>query len=105
MSTKVVIEPGICKLTCVVVAESVDDEVNVSVSSDCKAISGLFSELGTTFDPFEVCLQKPGCGPFFDCARDHFSVHGSCPVLNGVIKAIEVEAKLALPHDESIRFE
>ena len=105
MTTKVTIEPGICHLTCAVTAELVgDDELEVDVATGCESISAMFEELGTTFDSFEVCLQKPGCGPFYDYAREHFPVHVSCPALCGIIKAMEVEAKLALPKDASIKF-
>ena len=105
MTTKVIIEPGICNLTCSVVAElSDDDELELDVATGCAAIQGMFEELGTTFDSFEVCLQKPGCGPFYDYAREHFPTHVSCPALCGIIKAMEVEAKLALPKDASIHF-
>ena len=65
----------------------------------------MIDALGLTFDAFEVCLQKPGVGPFFDYALEHFPVHASCPALPGIIKAMEVEAKLALPRDASIHFE
>ena len=105
MTTKVVIEPGICHLTCAVTAELVDeDELEVDVSTGCASINGMFDELGSTFDSFEVCLQKPGCGPFFEYAKEHFPVHVSCPALCGIIKAMEVEAKLALPENASITF-
>ena len=106
MATKVTIEPGICNLSCAVSAELIgDDEVAVDVTTGCESIKGMFEELGDTFDTFEVCLQKPGLGPFYEYAREHFPVHVSCPALCGIIKAIEVEAKLALPKDASIHFE
>ena len=106
MTTKVTIEPGICRLTCSVSAELVDDdELEVDVATGCEAIQAMFEELGCTFDPYEVCLQQPGSGPFYDYAREHFPTHVSCPALCGIIKAMEVEAKLALPLDASIHFE
>jgi hypothetical protein len=105
MSTKVIIEPGICKLaTSVVVTTTDEDEVKVTVKTTCDSIRAMFDDLGDTFDTFEVCLQKPGNGPFFDYARAHFPVHVSCPAIAGIIKAMEVEGKLALPYDASIRF-
>lgn len=105
MTTRVTIEPGICNLTCSVTAELVDeDELEVDVSTGCDAIQGMFDQLGSTFDAFEVCLQKPGCGPFYEYAKEHFPIHVSCPALCGIIKAMEVEARLALPEDASIRF-
>jgi len=106
MATKVTIEPGICNLTCIVTAELVDeDELEIDVATGCAAINGMIDALGNTFDAFEVCLQKPGMGPFYDYAREHFPVHVSCPALCGIIKAMEVEAKLALPKDASIMFQ
>ena len=105
MTTKVVIEPGICHLTCSVTAELVgDDELELDVATGCDSIRGMFDELGNTFDSFEVCLQKPGNGPFYEYAKEHFPVHVSCPVICGIIKAMEVEAKLALPENASITF-
>ena len=105
MATKVEIMPGICKQLCTVNAELVDeDEVKLEVHTTCKAITGMFEELGDTFDCLEVCLQKPGVGPFFDYAQQHFPVHVSCPAICGIIKAMEVEDHLALPHDASIEF-
>ena len=64
----------------------------------------MFEELGDTFDAFEVCLQKPGEGPFFDYAKEHFPVHVSCPILAGIIKCMEVECNLALKKDCEIKF-
>lgn len=105
MPTKVIIEPGICKLATSVVATTTgEDEVKLTVKTACDSIRDMFDELGDTFDTFEVCLQKPGSGPFFDYANEHFPVHVSCPAIAGIIKAIEVEGKLALPYDASIRF-
>lgn len=106
MTTKVIIEPGICKQTCVATVSKLEGyELELDVSTGCPSIKGLFEELGTTFDAFEVCLQKPGCGPFYDYASEHFPAHVSCPTLCGIVKAMEVEAKLALPADATIRFE
>ena len=105
MSTKVIIEPGICKLNTSVVATAVDeDEVKIEVKSACESIVKMIEELGDTFDTFEVCLQKPGLGPFYEYAQEHFPIHVACPAINGIIKAMEVEGKLALPLDASIRF-
>lgn len=105
MATKVLIDPGICKLGTSVVATATDeDEVTVEVKSACESITKMMEELGDTYDTFEVCLTKPGTGPFYEYAQQHFPVHVACPAINGIIKAIEVEGKLALPHDASIRF-
>ena len=105
MATNVVIEPGICRFTCTVRAELVDeDEVKLEVHTGCPSVSGMMESLGDTFETFDFCLKKPGIGPFYEYAQAHFPVHVSCPALCGIIKAMEVEAKLALPKDASIQF-
>ena len=103
--TKVRIEPGPCGFVTAVDAETVEDtEVRVKVRTGCESIKNMMKELGDTYDAYEVCLVKPGMGPFFEYAQEHFPVHVSCPVINGIIKAIEVESKLALKRDCSIKF-
>ena len=80
----------------------------VSVSknrqSGCKSIRQMFTDLGNTFDAYEVCLRKPGEGPFYEYAQEHFPVHASCPVFSGIIKCMEVECRLALKKDVTIEF-
>ena len=104
--TKVKIDPGPCGFKTVVFAEMNDDEMaEVKVATGCQAIRDMMEELGNEFDPYEVCLVKPGQGPFFEYASEHFPVHAGCPVFSGIAKCIEVEAGLALVHDVSIVFE
>lgn len=102
---KVEINPGICGLTTVAKAEMIDeDDVRLTVSSQCESIQNMMKALGDTYEAFEICLQKPGNGPFFEYAKEHFPVHVSCPAICGIIKAAEVEAGLALPKNASITF-
>lgn len=104
--TKVKIEPGICGLVTSVEAESEDQmEVRVKVSSGCESVRRMFEELGDTFDAFEICLEKPGQGPLYEYAGEHFPGHTSCPVIAGITKCIEVECRLALPGNAKILFE
>lgn len=106
MSTKVTIDPGVCGLTVEVEAEKTGRrEVKLHVVSKCDSITKMFEELGEDFNSFDLCLQKPGKGPFFDYAAEHFPVHVSCPALAGIIKAAEVECGLALKKDAYIKFE
>ena len=105
MATRVSVEPGICKLPTNITAELVDeDEVKLTVHSGCDSIKQMMADLGDTFDTFETCLRKPGQGPFYEYAQEHFPIHVSCPAINGILKAMEVEGKLALPCDCSIKF-
>lgn len=103
--TKVKIHPGICGFITRVEAGSEDGmEVKLKVASGCESVRKMFEELGDTFDSYELCLVKPGNGPLFEYASENFPVHCGCPILSGIIKAVEVECKLALPKDASITF-
>ena len=104
--TKVEIFPGICGFKATVTAELTEDEdeVEVSVSCGCKSIMGMMAALGSTYDPYEVCLVKPGKGPFFEYASENFPVHSGCPIISGITKCIEAEAGLALKKEAYIKF-
>lgn len=103
--TKVIIEPGVCGFKAVVTAESEDQqEVKLHVASGCKAVQGMMEALGDTFDAFELCLTKPGTGPLYQYASEHFPGHASCPVIAGITKCAEAECVLALKRPASIRF-
>lgn len=104
--TKVKIEPGICGLPTMVTAEADEDqtEVKLTVTSGCEAVKKMFTALGDTFDPYEICLGKPGCGPLYAYASQNFPGHCGCPVVAGIIKCAEVECGLALKKDAVIRF-
>ena len=103
--TKVRIDPGICGLKTLVSAQAQDEtSVTVKISSACPSIQAMAKELGEEYDAYELCLQKPGVGPFYDYAQEHFPVHVACPALNGIIKCVEAECHLALKKNASIEF-
>lgn len=103
---KVTINPGVCGLITSAEAVSEDGmEVELHVKSGCKAVSGMMEALGNTFDGYELCLGKPGTGPLYEYAAEHFPGHCACPAIAGIIKAAEVACGLALPRDVSIVFE
>ena len=103
--TRVKVEPGVCGLTTVVTADSEDQmEVRLKISSACEAVRKMGDELGDASDAFELCLCRPGCGPLYDYARDHFPGHAACPVPAGILKCVEAECGLALKRDAAITF-
>ena len=103
--TKVSIEPGPCGFTTIVTANGDEEgEVEVKVASGCEAVKKMMAELGNTFDAYELCLVRPGCGPLYEYASEHFPVHCGCTVIAGITKCVEAECKLALKRDASIRF-
>ena len=103
--TAVQIQPGVCGFTTKVEAVSEDqEEVKITVQSGCESVCKMMDEMGDTFDAFELCLVKPGHGPLFEYAGEHFPIHAACPVIAGIIKCAEVECRLALPRDAEIKF-
>ena len=93
---------GVCGFNTTVEARKDDSgQVELSIESECKAINRLAAEL-TLVDPYREFTYK-GEGPLtFEVAAEHCS-HAACPVPVGIIKAIEIEAGLALPADVSIK--
>jgi hypothetical protein len=72
----------------------------LAIDSDCPTIQQLARELRQV-DPMEEITYR-GKGPrTLKLAREH-CLHPSCPVPAGIIKAVEVEAGLALPKDVAI---
>lgn len=76
-------------------------QVQLNIESDCKAISRLAAEL-TEADPFREFTHR-GEGPLTMQLAAEYCSHAACPVPVGIIKAVEVEAGLALPADVSIK--
>ena len=104
--TKVRINPGVCGFVTSVEANSDDGmEVKLIVKSGCESVRNMIKDLGDTFDSYGVCLARPGKGPLFEYASEKFPAHCGCPVLSGIIKAVEVECQLALPRNAAIEFE
>lgn len=105
--TKVTINPGICNLNTKVSCTYDEDEntVNLNIKSACPHIAKINKELGNEFDPYEICLGKPGTGPLYEYAKKNCPGHCSCPTISGIIKCVEVSSRLALPKDVAIHFE
>ena len=98
--SKSVINSGICGFTTEVIARAERNTCSLIITSDCPSIQGLAEEL-LQVDPMKEITYQ-GEGPLtLRLAREHCP-HPACPVPCGIIKAVEVEAGLALPKDVSI---
>lgn len=73
----------------------------MTIESECKAIQRLAEQL-TQADPFREFTFR-GEGPLTLQLATEYCSHAACPVPVGIIKAIEVEAGLALPADVNIK--
>ena len=98
---KAEIQSGICGFCTTVKTTSEGRTVRVAFETDCGYVEQL-AECLTEVDPFREISYR-GEGPVtLKLAAEHL-VHPACPVPSGIIKAIEVEAGLALPRDASIK--
>lgn len=98
---KAEIRSGICGFGATVETRLDGRTCLVSIDSDCDAIQRLGEEL-TEVDPFqEITFRKEGPKTLRLGAKHCY--HPACPVPVGIIKAVEVEAGLALPADAEIR--
>ncbi len=75
----------------------------ISIESDCDAIQRLAEEL-TEVEPFHEISFRRGMPHTLELGAKH-CYHAACPVPIGIIKAIEVEAGLALPANAVIELE
>ena len=95
------INSGICGFSATVKTQKDGRKVKLSIESDCQAIQNLAAEL-TEVDPFQEITFR-GSGPrILELGAKH-CFHTACPVPVGIIKAVEIEAGLALPKDALIK--
>lgn len=71
------------------------------ITSECSAIQKMGEEL-TEVNPYQEISFKRAM-PAIHAAGHKFCTHAACPVPVGIIKAMEIEAKLALPTDVVIK--
>lgn len=92
---------GICGFETLVEARMDGDECVLTITSNCKSIQRLASELSRV-DPYREFTYR-GEGPVIFKLAAKYCAHAACPVPVGIIKAVEVAAGLALPKDVNIR--
>jgi hypothetical protein len=92
---------GVCGFSATVRTKMNGARVELSIESDCDAIQRLGEEL-TDVDPWQEITFR-GEGPASLGMGAKHCYHPACPVPVGIIKAVEVEAGLALPRDATIK--
>jgi len=101
--TKVTVDPGICRfITTIEAIKVAKRRVNILITSDCEAVTNLGGSL-TEIDQLEIFKKHLDSEIYKGASR--CQLHVACPVPSGILKAIEVEAELALPRDANIRFD
>jgi hypothetical protein len=99
--SKAEISSGVCGHVSTVEASMNGKVCKVSIVSDCKAIQQLAEELKEVNPMMEISCRK-ATPQTLQLGMKH-CYHAACPVPVGIIKAIEVEARLALPKDAVIK--
>jgi hypothetical protein len=93
---------GACGFTTTVIARrNGHDGVLLDIHSECAAIQRLGEHLAEV-DPLKEISFRRQLPQTYEAAHQYCS-HAACPVPSGIIKAVEVEAGLALPRDVSIK--
>jgi len=95
------VDSGICGFVTTVRTRTGGRTMSVEIASECEHIQKLAAAL-TEIDPFQE-ISFRGEGPLTLRLAAQHCAHAACPVPVGIIKAIEVEAGLALPKDVAIR--
>lgn len=100
MTTKARIRAGICGFATTVTARGDMSSCTISLDSDCPAVRQLAAEL-SQLDPLREVSHRGLPPVVWELAVKHCP-HAACPVPCGILKAVEVEAGLALAADVSI---
>lgn len=95
------ITSGICGFAATVEARMEGVKCTVAIDSECHAIRRLAADLAEV-EPFQE-ISFRGDGPRTLRLGARHCYHPACPVPVGIIKAVEVEAGLALPADALIK--
>lgn len=99
------VQAGICGLATRVRAEADDDyTVRIHVESECEKVQAFGAELGTV-DALSEIMQGHEGVILSTAARHLKGCCAACVTPDGVFKAMQVAAGLALPADVHIRLE
>jgi len=92
---------GVCGFNTTVETHMEDMNCKITIKSECPAIQK-WGEALSEVNPYRE-ISFRGKGPTILEAGKQYCTHAACPVPVGIIKAVEVEAGLALPQDVVIK--
>lgn len=101
--TRVHIDPGICGFPAIVEIKTVGKrQYSVKLTTECEKLTKLSDqiEILDLKEAFKQAEDSKLYSAVADCL-----LHPACPVPMGIIKALEVEAGIALARDVVIRFD
>lgn len=100
--TRLVVHAGSCGFTVTVTARKGErGMIGVSIASDCEMIMNMSPDVAL-LDSRSVTSHYSQ-NPVFRAASKHVQ-HASCPVMSGIIKAVEVESGINTPRNVLIEF-
>lgn len=92
---------GNCGFSTQVEAKLEGKVCHLTITSDCSAIRKLAEDL-TEVNPYQEISSKRATPKTLEAGLK-YCTHAACPVPVGIIKVVEIEAKLALPQDVTIK--
>ncbi len=95
------IHSGICGFSTTVIAQTEEDAVKLTITSECEAIRKLAEHLPAVNPYKEISFRRAIPQTYQEAIK--YCTHAACPVPAGIIKAVEVESGLALPANISIQ--
>ena len=98
---KAEISSGVCGHTTTVEATMDGKVCKLNITSTCKAIQQIAAELPEV-NPLQEISAKRAVPRTLEMGLKH-CYHAACPVPVGIIKAVEVAGRLALPVDAVIK--
>lgn len=102
------VTPGICGMTCKVVARCESKRVAAIeiLGSQCKMINDLSANLSANLSEITITdLFQPHTANLIFKSTEQAHCHLCCPVPIAIIKASEVVLELALPQDVLLHFD
>jgi len=92
---------GNCGFTTKVTATMDGKVCKLHIESECDAIQKMAEHL-TEVEPYKEISFKRAMPKIHETGHK-YCTHAACPVPVGIVKAMEIEAKLALPTDVTIK--
>lgn len=100
--TKVEVNSGACGFSVVITAEKgKDKKILVSLETECEMVKEMMHDI-SSIDMMTLFSGWPN-NPVYKSAARHLK-HVSCPVPSAILKAVEVEAGLAVPKEVRVVF-
>ena len=101
--TRVVVNSGVCGMIVTIeVTKTSRRRFRIEVTTDCEMLTKMGESL-VEVDQKDV-LKPQIHSKIYQCASE-CRIHTSCPIPMAILKAIEVEAGLALPRPVTVHFQ